>query len=203
MDIISLASDASCWRGLDYYKKNKIINLKRINDYEYTSTAIGTNNYDIYLDVSHPRRSTCNCPLANGKRIICKHIVATFFTALPEEAKNFEEEQERLHAEYEDYQEKLYNKTIFIGIPHISEPPRKEYIKREKMIMNMEYSIITNYIKLRKNAKISQEQLANETNVIRTTIARIENNMNSPQLKTMLELLEPLGYTLEIVPIKK
>ena len=68
----------------------------------------------------------------------------------------------------------------------------KEYIKREKMIMDMEYSIITNYIKLRKNAKISQEQLANETNVIRTTIARIENNMNSPQLKTMLELLEPL-----------
>lgn len=79
----------------------------------------------------------------------------------------------------------------------------KEYIKREKMIMDMEYSIITNYIKLRKNARISQEQLANETNVIRTTIARIENNMNSPQLKTMLELLEPLGYTLEIVPIKK
>jgi DNA-binding XRE family transcriptional regulator len=60
------------------------------------------------------------------------------------------------------------------------------YRKREKMIMDMEYSIITNYIKLRKNAKISQEQLANETNVIRTTIARIENNMNSPQLKTML-----------------
>lgn len=79
----------------------------------------------------------------------------------------------------------------------------KEYIKREKMIMDMEYSIITNYIKLRKNARISQEQLANETNVIRTTIARIENNMNSPQLKTMLELLEPLGYTLDIVPIKK
>lgn len=79
----------------------------------------------------------------------------------------------------------------------------KEYIKREKMIMDMEYSIITNYIKLRKNARISQEQLANETNVIRTTIARIENNMNLPQLKTMLELLEPLGYTLDIVPIKK
>ena len=79
----------------------------------------------------------------------------------------------------------------------------EEYIKREKIIMDMEYTIITNYIKKRKEAKISQEQLAKETNVIRTTIARIENNMNSPQLKTMLELLEPLGYTLEIVPIKK
>ena len=78
-----------------------------------------------------------------------------------------------------------------------------EYIKREKLIMNTQYSIITNYIKLRKEAKISQEQLAKETSIIRTTIARIENNMNSPKLKTMLELLEPLGYTLEIVPIKK
>ena len=77
-----------------------------------------------------------------------------------------------------------------------------EYIKREKLIMDMEYSIITNYIKLRKEANLSQEQLAKETNIIRTTIARIENNMNSPQLKTMLELLEPLGYTLDIVPIK-
>lgn len=80
---------------------------------------------------------------------------------------------------------------------------KDEYIKREINIMNNQYSIIENYIKLRKSAHISQEQLANETNIIRTTIARIENNMNSPKLKTMLELLEPLGYTLEIVPIKK
>ena len=79
----------------------------------------------------------------------------------------------------------------------------KTYTEREKMIMDMEYSIITDYIKIRKSSSISQEQLAQETNVIRTTIARIERNMNSPQLKTMLELLEPLGYTLEIVPLKK
>ena len=46
MSVISSASGASCWRGLDYYKKNKIINLKKINDYEYISTAIGTNNYN-------------------------------------------------------------------------------------------------------------------------------------------------------------
>ena len=111
MGIISLASGDSCWRGLDYYKKKKIRNLKKINDYEITSIAIGTNNYDIYLDVSHPRRSTCTCPLANGKRIICKHIVATFFTAFPEEANKFEKEQERLQEEYEDYQEKLYKKA--------------------------------------------------------------------------------------------
>jgi len=76
-------------------------------------------------------------------------------------------------------------------------------VEREKKIMDIEYEIIAKYIKLRKNANLSQEKLAKETNVIRTTIARIENNMNSPQLKTILELLEPLGYTLEIVPLKK
>lgn len=79
----------------------------------------------------------------------------------------------------------------------------KNYINREKKIMDMEYTIITNYVKIRKDCNISQEQLSKETNVIRTTIARVENFMNSPQLKTMLELLEPLGYTLEIVPLKK
>ena len=56
---------------------------------------------------------------------------------------------------------------------------------------------------VRKEAGVSQEALSKDTKVIRTTIARIEKCMNSPQLSTMLELLEPLGYTLEIVPIKK
>lgn len=111
MSIISLASVSSCWRGLDYYKNKKITNIKKINDFEYTSKAIGTNNYNVYLDISHPRKSTCDCPLANGKRIICKHIVATYFKAFPDEAINFEKEQERLQEEYENYQEKIYNKT--------------------------------------------------------------------------------------------
>ncbi|MBQ7240261.1 MAG: SWIM zinc finger family protein [Bacilli bacterium] len=111
MSIISSASSSSSWRGLDYYKKNKIKNLKKLNDFEYTSEVIGSETYSVYLDVSHPRRSTCNCPHANGKRIICKHIVATFFEVFPQEAINFEKEQERLQEEYEDYQAKLYNKT--------------------------------------------------------------------------------------------
>ena len=132
MGIISLASGASCWRGLDYYKKNKIINLKKINDYEYTSTAIGTNNYNVYLDVSHPRRSTCNCPLANGKRIICKHIVATFFKVFPQEAINFEKEQERLQEEYDDYQAKLYNKTQ----SYIKSLTKKELIEELSYILD-------------------------------------------------------------------
>lgn len=112
MGIISLASGNSCWRGLDYYKNKKVIKFERINENEYSSIVKGTNNYNVHLDIEHPRKSSCDCPLANGKRIICKHIVATYFTAMPKEATNFEEEQNRLQEEYEEYQDELYDKVI-------------------------------------------------------------------------------------------
>lgn len=112
MGIISLASGNSCWRGLDYYKNKKVIKLKKINENEYSSIVKGSNNYNVHLDIEHPRKSSCDCPLANGKRIICKHIVATYFTAMPKEATNFEEEQNRLQEEYEEYQDELYDKVI-------------------------------------------------------------------------------------------
>lgn len=77
------------------------------------------------------------------------------------------------------------------------------YIEREKQISDMEYELVTEFIRLRKEANLSQQDIANQTNIIRTTVARIENGMNSPQIKTMLQMLEPLGYTLKIEKIKK
>ena len=112
MGIISLASGNSCWRGLDYYKNKKVIELNKIDESEYLSIVKGTHNYNVYLNIEHPRKSTCDCPLANGKRIICKHIVATYFTVSPKEAINFEEEQNRLQEEYEKEQEEEYDKVI-------------------------------------------------------------------------------------------
>ena len=86
--------------------------MNKINENEYSSFVKGTNNYNVHLDIEHPRKSSCNCPLANGKRIICKHIVATYFSAKPEEAINFENEQDRLQEKYEKYQEEIYYKVI-------------------------------------------------------------------------------------------
>lgn len=112
MSIISSASGLSCWRGLDYYKNKKIKNIKKISDIEYTSVVTGTEDYTVYLNLKKPRTSTCNCPLANGKRKICKHIVATYFNVIPGSAKEFEDEQNRLQEEYEEYQEKQYKNAI-------------------------------------------------------------------------------------------
>ena len=86
--------------------------MNKINENEYSSIVKGTNNYNVHLDIEHPRKSSCNCPLANGKSIICMHIVATYFNAFPNEAVSFEEEQNRLQEEYEKEQEEEYDKAI-------------------------------------------------------------------------------------------
>lgn len=79
----------------------------------------------------------------------------------------------------------------------------KSYIEKEKQTSDMEYELITEFIRLRKDANLSQKDIANQSEVIRTTIARIERGMNSPQVKTMLQILKPLGYTLKIEKLEK
>ena len=133
MGIIEIASGSSCWRGLDYYKSKKIKSIKKINDNEYESVVLGTKNYNVYLNIESPRKSTCNCPLANGKRIICKHIVATYFKAIPNSANKFEEEQNKLQEEYEIEQEQLYNKAI----KYLSKMNKQDLI--EEMVYIFDY----------------------------------------------------------------
>ena len=112
MGIISCASGSSCQRGLYYYKNNKVTKLNRINDFDFSAIIDGTKKYDVYLNIEHPRKSKCNCPLANGKKIICKHIVATYFKAIPGSAIDFENEQKILEEEYEKHQNKKYENAI-------------------------------------------------------------------------------------------
>ena len=37
--------------------------------------------------------------------------------------------------------------------------------------------------------------------VVREQIAKIENQLNSPQLNSLIKVLEPIGYTVKIVAI--
>lgn len=36
--------------------------------------------------MEHPRKSKCNCPHADGRQVICKHMIALLFTASLEAA---------------------------------------------------------------------------------------------------------------------
>ena len=109
MGLIECTSGASLWRGYDYYKGNKVKNLHKINDTQYVADVVGTMNepYKVLIDVAHPRTSKCNCPHADGKRIVCKHMVAVYFAAFPKEAQRIYNEMIAYQEEEEKREEEL------------------------------------------------------------------------------------------------
>jgi len=118
MGLLECASATSVWRGRDYYEDKKVKNLTEISDGVFTANVIGTTSeaYIVNLDAAHPRKSTCNCPHANGKRIVCKHIVATYFTAYPEEVVRFDQECSKAQEEAEGWEEELYDRVqAYVG----------------------------------------------------------------------------------------
>lgn len=76
-------------------------------------------------------------------------------------------------------------------------------MEKEKILQDLEYDLLTNFIKLRKEKNLTQQQLANLSGVVREKISKIENGLNSPQINSLIKILEPIGYTIKIVPIKE
>lgn len=74
-------------------------------------------------------------------------------------------------------------------------------MQKEKILQDLEYNLLTDFIKLRKEKGLSQQALADLSGVVREKIAKIENGLNSPQINSLIEILEPIGYTIKIVPI--
>ena len=108
MGLIDLASSNSLWRGVDYYQSKNVKKIKKISDNEYNSIVSGTEEYNVHIDINHLRKSTCTCPFAAGRRVICKHMVATFFTIYPEEAERIIKEEQ----EYEEAEERLFEEHL-------------------------------------------------------------------------------------------
>ena len=113
MGLLECASGASVWRGYDYYKENKVVSLEEIETNIFTAKVSGNSSepYSVELHIDHPRKSKCNCPHADGKRIICKHLVAAYFTVLPEEADKFYAEALAYQEEEEKRQDELSDKV--------------------------------------------------------------------------------------------
>ncbi len=74
---------------------------------------------------------------------------------------------------------------------------------KEDKLKELEYEFVQDFIKLRKDNHLTQEAMANQSGVIRLTITRIENLITSPQINTLIKILEPIGYTVKIEPIDK
>jgi predicted transcriptional regulator len=52
----------------------------------------------------------------------------------------------------------------------------------------------------RRRAGLTQRALAERAGVPQPAIARIESGAVSPRLSTLLELIEPVGFTVELAP---
>ena len=76
-------------------------------------------------------------------------------------------------------------------------------LENEKRLMDLEHNLICEFIKLRGELGLTQQQMANDTGVVREMISVIENGRKHPQINTLIKLLEPYGYTLSITKISK
>ena len=81
-----------------------------------------------------------------------------------------------------------------------NDPEFMDEAQREKI--NLEVSLIGRLIEAREKKGITQQKLADMSGMKQSAIARIEKLSATPKIDTMIRLLKPLGYKLDIVPIE-
>lgn len=114
MSILSIASNVSALKGYEYYEKKKVIKWKQTGEGQFEGEVRGSENksYHVMIDTKHPKKSTCNCPHAEDKRIICKHKIALFFTIFPEEANKYIAEIEEYEKDEEKREQERYEQIV-------------------------------------------------------------------------------------------
>jgi DNA-binding XRE family transcriptional regulator len=72
----------------------------------------------------------------------------------------------------------------------------------DKDRINFEIALIGKMIEAREQKGLSQRELAEISGVKQPAIARLESMKATPQIDTLFKILHPLGYTIEIVPLR-
>ena len=78
-----------------------------------------------------------------------------------------------------------------------------ELTTEDEKVIELEKELICTLVKIREEQGLTQKQLAEMSQVKQPFIARMESSTHSPQINSLLKILVPLGYTLQIVPISK
>lgn len=90
------------------------------------------------------------------------------------------------HTEFTEFDD-LYND------PDITPPAERAKIE-------FEVALIGKLIEARERRGLSQRELADLAGLKQPAIARLESMKTTPQIDTLFKILQPLGYTLAIVP---
>ncbi len=79
---------------------------------------------------------------------------------------------------------------------------RKEVFTSEEIAeSDVRVKIISKLIEARDAQGLSQRALAEKAGIKQPVLARLESSTVNPQLSTLIKLLHPLGYTLDVVPL--
>ncbi len=70
----------------------------------------------------------------------------------------------------------------------------------EESLIKLEKDLIKTMVKIREEKGVTQAQLAELCHVKQPVIARMEAGTHSPRVDSLLKVLVPLGYTLQIAP---
>ncbi|MFV0518483.1 MAG: helix-turn-helix domain-containing protein [Aminipila sp.] len=70
----------------------------------------------------------------------------------------------------------------------------------ERAKIDFEVALIGKLIEAREAKGLSQKQLADLAGLKQPAIARLESMKATPQIDTLFKILQPLGYTLAVVP---
>ncbi len=124
MGLIELASGNSVWRGMDYYEAKRVLTWVKSGQYIYDGIVSGSEEkvYHVHIDTEHPRKSVCDCVFAKGRRVICKHMIALYFTAEPKAAQDFRKKIEEWEAEEEERERQYYE----VLEKYVKSLPKKE-----------------------------------------------------------------------------
>ncbi|MCL2410318.1 MAG: helix-turn-helix domain-containing protein [Treponema sp.] len=82
-----------------------------------------------------------------------------------------------------------------------SEVRQELFTPEENRQSDLRVAVISELIKARQERGLSQRELEQLSGVRQPIISRIEAGAVSPQIDTLMKILEPLGKTLVIAPI--
>ena len=102
MSILTSASGKSVYRGYEYFIENRVLFCEQVDEFEFEGAVKGSMQepYNVHINLKKIRSSSCDCPFANGRKI-CKHMVALFFAAFPDEARQYKAELDAYYKEEE------------------------------------------------------------------------------------------------------
>ncbi len=72
----------------------------------------------------------------------------------------------------------------------------------DEQIIKLEEELIKTLVRIREEKELTQTQLAELCHTKQPLISRAESSAHSMQIDSLLRILTPLGYTLQIVPLE-